>query len=62
MEIMEIDNWVGENKMVSVMPQYSKHEVRNAGRVLALGNADAEEYAKAIEIADNWRAAHAVPL
>lgn len=62
MEIMEFGKWVGESDMVSVIPEYSKREVRNAGRILARGSADAEEYARAIEIADNWRAAHAVPL
>lgn len=58
----EIYDWSGENDVISLTPEYSKREVRNAGRILAEGDADAAEYARAVEIADNWRAAHAVPL
>lgn len=62
MEVKRIHEWVGEDKVTSIIPEYSKREVRNAGRILAAGNTDAAEYARAVEIADNWRAAHAVPL
>ena len=53
MEIREIYDWSGKNGVISLTPEYSKREVRNAGRILAAGNTDAAEYARAVEIADN---------
>ena len=50
MEIREIYDWSGKNGVISLTPEYSKREVRNAGRILAEGDADAAEYARALKL------------
>ena len=42
--------------------EYSRSQVINAGKTIRKGTATAEEQKAAIDIVDNWRAAHAYPL
>lgn len=48
--------------MVWKKNNYSRSQIKKAGRILAKGPQDAAEESKAIEILDNWRASHAYPL
>lgn len=43
-------------------PQFSDSEVDQAGQVLISDTADSHERDEALEVLDNWRAAHAFPL
>ena len=40
----------------------SRNQIKKAGKILAKGSVDIFEEIRAIEIVDNWRAAHAYPL
>lgn len=48
--------------MNCVTGEYSKGQVDAAGRLLAEGRASSEEADKALEVLNNWRAAHSFPL
>ena len=41
---------------------YSKSKINNAGRKIRCNNLTESEYANAVEVIDNWRAAHAYPM
>lgn len=43
-------------------PEYSQRQVNDAGNIIRDLNSTEDEYNSAIEIIDNWRAAHAYPL
>ena len=43
-------------------PKYTKFEINNAGKVLIKGTSLNGEKDKALEILDNWRAAHSYPM
>lgn len=43
-------------------PEYTKKQINEAGNVMRIGNASEAERKQALEIIDNWRAAHAYPL
>ena len=42
--------------------EYSRNQIVNAGKIIRKNDQSAEEYKHAIDIVDNWRAAHAFPL
>ena len=42
--------------------QNSRNQIKKAGKLLVKGNSDIFEEIRALEIVDNWRAAHAYPL
>lgn len=42
--------------------EYTQRQVNDAGKVVCLEEATLEEKEHAVEIIDNWRAAHAYPL
>lgn len=42
--------------------QNSRNQIKKAGKTLVKGNSDIFEEIRALEIVDNWRAAHAYPL
>ena len=42
--------------------EYSRSQIINAGKTIRQENSSAEEVKHAIDIIDNWRAAHAFPL
>lgn len=44
------------------VPKYSGKQIKKAGRVITSNDASLEDEGKAIEILNNWRAAHAYPL
>jgi ppGpp synthetase/RelA/SpoT-type nucleotidyltranferase len=48
--------------MVWETKKYNKIEINNAGKILCNDNASEEEINKAINILNNWRAAHSYPL
>jgi ppGpp synthetase/RelA/SpoT-type nucleotidyltranferase len=48
--------------MAWAKPQYTKNEVNKAGKCLVMGASDEKELSQAIDIVDNFRAAHAFPL
>ena len=43
-------------------PEYSKRQINDAGLKIIDPNATHEEYAAALDVVDNWRAAHAYPM
>lgn len=43
-------------------PEFSKKQINEAGAAIVNPNVSAEDYAHAIDIIDNWRAAHAYPM
>lgn len=43
-------------------PKYSKSQINKAGQIIANPNSSKEERNNALEILNNWRAAHAYPL
>ena len=43
-------------------PKYSKKEINNAGKTIAIPTIEPEERYAALEIVNNWRSAHAYPL
>lgn len=43
-------------------PEYSKRQVNDAGDIIRKDDASSDEIALAIEVIDNWRAAHAYPM
>src|ERR1700736_1011987 len=45
-----------------VAPEYARHEVNAAARVLLRKDFDLAEYEKAERIVDNWRFSHNYPL
>ena len=49
-------------KMKWVSPAYPKAAVNRAGEVLTAGDADPFELSHALDVLNNWRAAHALPL
>ena len=44
------------------IPEYTKREINEAGNTIRNDSATDAEKASALEIIDNWRAAHAYPL
>lgn len=42
--------------------EYSKNQVKKAGKIFAKGEASAKELESALDIINNWRAVHAYPL
>lgn len=42
--------------------EYSKKQIVNAGKIVTQNNQNTDEYKHALDIIDNWRAAHAFPL
>jgi hypothetical protein len=45
-----------------VQPEYSKKAVNRAGKALAAADIDPFEVANALDVLNNWRASHALPL
>ncbi len=43
-------------------PEYSKKQINDAGATIIQPNISYEEFSKALDIIDNWRAAHAFPM
>lgn len=54
LELSDKNNWE--------VPQFSKSQINKAGLTIANSDSTKDEYDKAIEIMNNWRAAHAYPL
>lgn len=48
--------------MAWIKPEYTKSQVRRAGKALISCDLGSEEYQNALDITNNWRAAHALPL
>lgn len=42
--------------------EYSRNQIKKAGKILAKGSDDIFEERRALDILDNWRASHAYPL
>ena len=70
-DILDIDTIIQqiteENKMINnqnrwEMPQYSGNQINKAGKIIADPFSTSEEYNEALNILNNWRAAHAYPL
>lgn len=60
-KILEEYNMIDNHKTWAV-PEYSKRQINKAGKTIANPNASTEERDEALEILNNWRAAHAYPL
>lgn len=43
-------------------PEYTKRQINEAGKTIIDSSASLEEFANALDIVDNWRAAHAFPM
>lgn len=43
-------------------PEYNKKQINNAGLMIINPDATQKEYEEALEVIDNWRAAHAYPM
>lgn len=54
------DMLMGQPKWRKV--EYSKGDIRRAGEILKNSNASVAAYDEAVQVLDNWRAAHAIPL
>ena len=70
-DILDIDTIIQqiteENNMINnqnrwEMPQYSGNQINKAGKIIADPFSTSEEYNEALNILNNWRAAHAYPL
>ena len=55
-----MDNIIKQPRWKKV--EYSRSQIVNAGKTIRQGNPDTENYKQAVEVVDNWRAAHAFPL
>ena len=42
--------------------EYTRSQIVNAGKIIRKNDQSTDEYRHAIDIVDNWRAAHAFPL
>ena len=60
-KILEEYNMIDNHKTWAV-PEYSKRQINKAGKTISNPNASIEERNEALEILNNWRAAHAYPL
>lgn len=60
-KILEEYNMIDNHKTWAV-PEYSKRQINNAGKMITNPNVSPEEREEALKILNNWRAAHAFPL